>query len=111
MASIEKEKQIRKAKRKRNQIKYKDYINWYKSTHPCISCGENDIHKLTFHHVNEKDKVCEVSHLIQSYKKLLQEIDKCVILCDRCHKEYHGHKGTKERLECLVNLLDYALQI
>ena len=55
----------------------------------CTKCNEDNIFKLTFHHIdNEKD--FEYSDM-KSYRLSIieKEIDKCIILCQNCHREHH----------------------
>jgi len=59
----------------------------------CCICGYNkSISALDFHHKNEKEKdfgIAEGSRLKYSYKKLLEETKKCVLVCSNCHHEIH----------------------
>jgi hypothetical protein len=58
----------------------------YLSIHPCSICGETDPRVLEFHHTGEKEN--EVSRLIGhgSLKKLIEEIEKTMVLCANCHR-------------------------
>ena len=55
----------------------------------CADCGSTT--NLTFHHLDKKEKSFTIGsatherHLVGS-KKLQAEIDKCVCLCDTCHR-------------------------
>lgn len=56
------------------------------------SKGEQAIPVLEFHHVDPTQKEIELStREIVGYRwsKVLTEIQKCVMLCCRCHREYH----------------------
>lgn len=76
-------------------------LSWfreYKGGLSCLSCGySNDtnenfsIKALEFHHHND-DKLFNVSeglYLGYSKDKILNEINKCMVLCSRCHAEKH----------------------
>lgn len=79
---------------RREQIK--SLIRHYKSTHPCVSCGEGEPEKLTFHHRNPQSKKFEVSdapRATHSISRVHDEIAKCDILCLDCHAALHGRTG------------------
>jgi hypothetical protein len=76
-------------------------LSWfreYKDTLACEQCGyskdthERFTHKaLDFHHHND-DKLFNVSdgpYLGYSKDKILNEINKCMVLCSVCHAEKH----------------------
>ena len=53
---------------------------------------------LDFHHYR-KNKKHNVGNMIRdgfSWKNILKEIKKCIVICCRCHAEVHGHNGHKE---------------
>lgn len=58
----------------------------------CQVCGyDKFLGNLVFHHV--KDKLHDISRMIathQSWEKVMEEVDKCVLLCANCHGEVHG---------------------
>lgn len=65
----------------------------------CIVCSYSACHKaLDFHHVNGDEKEVGISKLINRavvqgashLKRLKTELDKCVLLCCRCHREFHA---------------------
>ena len=79
-------KQRRRARRIRDDLK----------SNGCAICGYNKcIDALEFHHVNPEDKKfnLEVTSMMVGDEKLVNEINKCIILCSNCHIEIH----TKER--------------
>ena len=81
---------VKKAADSRKRIK--DFLDNYKSTHPCTRCSENDPVCLEFHHTDPKAKEIEVSRCVLmgwSIKRILKEIAKCIILCANCHKKEH----------------------
>jgi hypothetical protein len=59
----------------------------------CIECGYDTYYgALEFHHLDPKQKDFTISHL-RSYAFddiVKQELDKCVLLCNRCHREVEG---------------------
>jgi predicted transcriptional regulator len=57
----------------------------------CIKCGETSPLKLAFHHTNPSEKNFEIgsSSRSLSFDILKKELDKCVLLCENCHREIH----------------------
>ena len=64
--------------------------NWfkkYKSQFSC-KCGESDPRCIDFHH--KKDKHLEISKMVSqgySNKKIIEEINKCELMCSNCHRK------------------------
>jgi hypothetical protein len=64
----------------------------YKLKHPCINCGEKDVRLLDPHHRDPSQKKAKVSDLASSgasIKRIQEELDKCDMLCVRCHRLFH----------------------
>ena len=80
----------RKAKRRREQTK-----KWYhkhKGTLCCERCGEDESCCLEFHHKDPEEKEHTLSVMTSqgySKKRILEEMEKCVVLCSNCHKKEH----------------------
>lgn len=54
----------------------------------CYNCGYNKCLKaLQFHHLNPKEKLFQISRYDGSFKKILNESNKCILLCANCHAE------------------------
>ena len=75
-----------------NKQKKREYIEFYRATHPCYVCGETDPVVLQFHHVDPDQKSFVIGRAIHSYgmNRLKEEIAKCVILCANCHRRVHA---------------------
>jgi len=58
----------------------------------CSKCGyDKCINALEFHHIDPNEKEFTLSHL-KSYsftKIIMEELDKCEIVCANCHREIH----------------------
>lgn len=60
----------------------------------CSICGYCRCYKaLEFHHKDEK--TYDISKLLKkswklNEKKILQELDKCMLVCSNCHREIHS---------------------
>lgn len=58
----------------------------------CNKCGYNKcLAALQFHHLNPKEKDFIISNkLTTSFKKIKNELDKCMLVCANCHFEIHN---------------------
>ncbi len=58
----------------------------------CEICGYNKCNQaLEFHHLdsNSKDFGISAKGYTRSWKKVKDELDKCIMLCANCHRELH----------------------
>lgn len=58
----------------------------YKSTHPCVDCGESDPLVLDFDHRDGATKKFNVHARQVSLEILMAEIAKCDVRCANCHR-------------------------
>lgn len=61
----------------------------------CSKCGENRAWVLDFHHIDplsKDDSVVNIARSSSSKKKILKEIDKCIVLCSNCHRDLHHNQ-------------------
>lgn len=68
---------------------YHEYVANYLLSHPCIRCGESNILVLEFDHVDHKTKISDIGTMSRRgmpLRKIVEEIDKCQILCANCHR-------------------------
>lgn len=83
----ERKKTWRKERREKlaklNGSKLREYLN----THPCVTCGEPDPIVLTFDHRDKETKLFNIGDkaLRMKWEKILEEIEKCDVLCSNCH--------------------------
>lgn len=59
----------------------------------CKICGYKKCDKaLEFHHIDGKDKEFGISQrgVTRSWKKVEQELKKCILICANCHREVHA---------------------
>ena len=71
----------------------------------CIVCNyDRYIGSLDFHHLDPSQKEFNIAELrTYSFEKLINELDKCVLLCKNCHSEvHHGLIDLKEHIKILV---------
>lgn len=72
--------------------KNKDTLNKLKEGKSCCKCGYNRcVEALDYHHLEPSGKKRDVSKLSThaSLKDAIAEINKCVLLCSNCHREFH----------------------
>ena len=59
----------------------------------CSICGSKN--NLQFHHKDRTTKNFSIGKLMNySETKVLQELDKCVLICKSCHIKHHSEDGT-----------------
>lgn len=74
--------------------KRRDWIQKYKADHPCVNCGESDWRCLDFHHSTGKKEHC-IANMVgprYSFKKIEEEVHKCIVLCANCHRKEHANQ-------------------
>lgn len=82
---------------------YKQKWEEFKDSLSCIICGYSYSAALDFHHIIRDKTKQSVNQLVSDgmYKRALEEINKCVVLCSNCHRKGHSyeHKGPPEDVE------------
>ncbi len=68
--------------------------------HKCLVCGYNKcISALDFHHLDPSLKDTAIAKLyLSNIEKFIIELNKCVLLCCRCHSEHHAGIISTEEL-------------
>ncbi|TXH06191.1 MAG: HNH endonuclease [Candidatus Moraniibacteriota bacterium] len=59
----------------------------------CEICGyKKCLNALDFHHIDESKKSFSLGTrgLTRSWEKIVEEIQKCMLLCANCHREIHA---------------------
>lgn len=57
----------------------------------CQRCGyRRCVNALDFHHIDPSKKEFQIAAKICSWEKMKTELDKCLLLCANCHREFHG---------------------
>ena len=94
-------KPCKRSYNKKRNNKIKAWVNNYKSSRGCEKCGYSfDTHSsfktsaLEFHHAqdNKKFAIGNAQELGYSIESIQEEINKCVLLCSRCHAELHSNE-------------------
>lgn len=85
------------------QGKCAKWLREYKKSCCCNDCGNADHVVLTFHHVDPATKVFAISWVKHSsipLPVLIDEINKCEVLCSNCHRIRHdGNRWTSIAIE------------
>lgn len=60
----------------------------------CAKCGYSKVAgAMDYHHIDPKTKSGQVGQLIYgSMDKFMEEVDKCILLCATCHREFHHYE-------------------
>jgi predicted HNH restriction endonuclease len=77
----------------------------FKATKSCIKCGESHPATLDFHHVERHPSNRKVHKLVQDghwWKRIKEEIDKCVVLCANCHRIHHHEERQEIKQKALA---------
>ena len=74
----------------------RERINELKNSLSCLKCRENRNHLLDFHHVDPNQKDFQISQGERyGWERVKQEIDKCIVLCSNCHRDFHYQEKEK----------------
>lgn len=72
----------------------------------CKKCNDNRLYVLDFHHLEEHNKVIDISTLIghvgDNNPRIKEEVEKCILLCSNCHREFHYLERSIQ-----INIKDY----
>jgi predicted HNH restriction endonuclease len=80
----------------------------FKATKSCTKCGESHPATLDFHHVEYHPSNKKVHKLVQDghwWKRIQEEIDKCIVLCANCHRIHHHEERINKRLQKSENVV------
>lgn len=79
------QKRAYKHKQRKQLVEYKKQLS-------CVRCGFDDHRALIFHHIDPATKDFAIGQVIRhgfSMASVLDEIDKCEVLCANCHHIEH----------------------
>jgi hypothetical protein len=85
IANKERTKFNQKERYRRNRKR----LNDYKKTLKCSRCSENHPRCLEFHHRDPSTKLTNITYVGNTWgwKRLMEEINKCEVLCANCHRK------------------------
>lgn len=68
-----------------------DRFNTWKEELGCSICGEQEACCLDFHHKDPNTKETNISDVVHSWswKKIQDEVSKCIVVCSNCHRKIH----------------------
>lgn len=79
--------------RKKSKAKRAENTLWflgYKKTLRCKICLENNPYCLDFHHIDPSNKKYAISKIRSKSKNIvMNEVEKCIVLCANCHRKEH----------------------
>jgi hypothetical protein len=67
----------------------REFVQNYLVGEVCVCCGEGDIRKLEFDHIDrstKKNTISRLVHTTHSLESIKKEIAKCEVLCANCHR-------------------------
>jgi hypothetical protein len=68
------------------------YLIEYFQSHPCVECGEADPIVLEFDHLRDKSFAIGPELAKRSWRAILDEIEKCEVVCANCHRRRTAHR-------------------
>jgi hypothetical protein len=81
----------KKAKRARNRNA--KFLKDYKKEKGCKHCDEKEVCCFAFHHrkgTKKRFELADAANDCYSIKALLEEIEKCDVVCGNCHSKIHA---------------------
>jgi len=90
-----------KAATKKTKGCFKQKWKDFKDTLSCLECGTSHPATLDFHHIDPEMKNESVHRLVRakSYKKALEEVEQCLVLCANCHRVFHYNERYAKKME------------
>ncbi len=77
---------------KRRKLEMRAWFAEYRSSLSCIICNENHPGVLDFHHRDPSTKEASLANVVSSgwgKKRIIEEVEKCDVLCSNCHRKLH----------------------
>lgn len=88
----EENKQYYKDKASKRTKELREWLREIKSKLCCAKCDQNHPAALDFHHDDPKLKEMTVASAVNNgwnKERILEEIEKCTVLCATCHRIHH----------------------
>ena len=89
--------------------KYKEKQNMVqelKAQCACAKCGDQRGYVLDYHHINPDEKENGIARMVSNnytLDKVFTEMEKCIVLCANCHREFHYFQSQNK----IKDLLEY----
>jgi len=70
------------------------YLIEYFAKHPCVDCGERDPVVLEFDHLDPDTKAFNIGASLsyRRWQSILDEIEKCEVVCRNCHRRRESRR-------------------
>jgi hypothetical protein len=77
------------------RLKRTRYLLRYFAIHPCVDCGESDPVVLEFDHLEGDSKSFDIGHSLpyRNWRSILEEIEKCEVVCANCHRRRTANRN------------------
>ena len=93
------DKELRRNKIRKQKMRQRLWK--YKQTLQCEICQESLAECLDFHHVGKKDfSIARAVRGGYSMETILDEMDKCMVLCKNCHAKIHCRRNKDGTMVC-----------
>ena len=83
---------VAKSVKRRKELQ--KWLKEYKATLSCMNCGEDHPACIVFHHRDPSKKDATIAHIVYQKgwgrKRIMEEINKCDVLCANCHRKEHA---------------------
>jgi len=97
LANYNKNKEKWNKTTRKNKKLQRQRINEYKNSLNCLKCGESRNWLLDFHHKDPNQKDFQISQGERyGWEKVKKEIEKCIVLCSNCHRDFHYQEKEKQ---------------
>ena len=92
---------------KQQYAQKKNIIEEQKAQQKCAKCGESRGYVLDYHHLNPEEKETTIARMTSNrynLEDIQKEIEKCIVLCANCHREFHHFEKQNG-----ITILEYLL--
>lgn len=81
----------RKVQADRGDRYHERYKEW-KETLSCSLCPESEPCCLDLHHLDPNEKDANIADVTRywSWERLMEEVEKCIVVCSNCHRKIHA---------------------
>lgn len=90
-------------RRKKRQVEIRDWFRRYKSSLKCMDCSISHPAALQFHHRERHEKsfnIADVTNRASSIRQIVDEIEKCDVVCVNCHAKRHWLERHEDDKDC-----------
>ena len=94
--------QARRRKQELARARMGFLLDYFKD-HPCADCGETDAVVLEFDHLRDKRFNIGAALPYRNWQSILDEIEKCEVVCANCHRRRTAQRRGWLRLQLTSN--------